>query len=100
MPLTKGAAAGDDAFLNGGAGGVQSVLDAELLVLHLGLGGSADLDDGHAAGQLGKALLELFLVVVGGGGSIWARICATRALILLDSPAPSTMVVFSLVTLT
>ena len=32
----SGAAAGHDAFLNSGAGGVQGILDAELLLLHLG----------------------------------------------------------------
>jgi hypothetical protein len=46
---------------------VQRVLDAGLLLLHLGLGRGADVDDGHAAGQLGQALLELLAVVVGGG---------------------------------
>ncbi|CAN4044979.1 AAA+ ATPase domain-containing protein, partial [Dysosmobacter welbionis] len=63
-----GAAAGHNAFLNSGAGGVQGVLDAELLLLHLGLGGSADLDDGHAASQLSQPLLQLLLVIVAGGG--------------------------------
>jgi len=29
--------------------------------------GAADADDGHAPGQLGQTLLQLFLVVVGGG---------------------------------
>ena len=61
------AAAGDDAFLDGRAGRVQGVLDAGLLLLHLGLGGGADIDDGDAAGELGQALLELLAVVVGGG---------------------------------
>jgi hypothetical protein len=61
------AATGHDAFLDGRAGGVQRVLDAGLLLLHLGLGRGADVDDGHAAGQLGEALLELLAVVVGGG---------------------------------
>ena len=61
------AAARDDAFLNRGAGGGQSILDAVLLLLELDLGGSADLDDGDAAGQLGQALLQLLFVVVGGG---------------------------------
>ena len=51
-----GAAAGHNAFLNGGAGGVQGVLDAQLLFLHLGLSGSTDLDDSHAAGHLGQTL--------------------------------------------
>ena len=63
-----GAAACDDAFLNRCTGGVESVLDAQLLFLHLGLGCGADLDDSNAAGELCKALLELFLVVLGGGG--------------------------------
>ena len=61
------AAAGDDAFLDRRARRVQRVLDAGLLLLQLDLGGRADLDDGHAAGQLGQALLELLAVVVAGG---------------------------------
>jgi hypothetical protein len=61
------AAAGDDALFDGRAGRVQRVLDAGLLLLHLGLGRSADLDDGHAASELGEALLELLAVVVAGG---------------------------------
>ena len=36
---------------------------AALALLGLDLGGSADLDDGHAAGELGQALLELLTVV-------------------------------------
>ena len=61
------AAAGDDAFFHGGAGGVQGVFDAGLLLLHFDFGGGADLDHGHAAGQLGHALLQLLAVVVAGG---------------------------------
>ena len=61
------AAAGHDALFDGRAGGVQGVLDAGLLLLHLGLGGGADVDHGHAAGQLGQPLLELLPVVVAGG---------------------------------
>ena len=61
------AAAGDDALLDSRAGRVQSVLNAQLLLLHLGLGGSADLDDRHAAGELRQTLLQLLLVVVAGG---------------------------------
>jgi hypothetical protein len=38
-----------------------------LLLLHLGLGGSADLDDRDTAGQLRQALLELLPVEVGVG---------------------------------
>ena len=61
------AAAGNDAFFDRRAGGVHGVFDASLLFLQLGFGCRADLDDRNAADQLGKALLELFLVVVGGG---------------------------------
>ena len=63
----RDAAAGDDAFFDRRAGGVERVFDAGLLLLHLGLGGRADLDDGHAADELGEALLELLAVVVAGG---------------------------------
>jgi hypothetical protein len=45
----------------------DGVLDAVLLLLELDLGGRADLDDGHAAGQLGETLLELLAVPVGVG---------------------------------
>ena len=63
----RDAAAGDDAFLDGRLGRVHRVLDARLLLLHLGLGGRADLDDGDAADQLREPLLQLLAVVVGGG---------------------------------
>ncbi len=61
------AAAGNDAFFDRRAGGVQGVFDAGLLFLHLGLGRRADLDHRHAAGQLGQPLLQLLAVVVRGG---------------------------------
>src|SRR6267143_665804 len=61
------AAAGDNALLDSRAGGVHSIFDTGLLFLQFGFGGSADFDDGDAADQLGKALLELFLVVIAGG---------------------------------
>src|SRR6267143_1428691 len=61
------AAAGDNAFLDSRAGGVHSIFDTGLLFLQFGFGGCADFDDGDAADQLGKALLELFLVVIAGG---------------------------------
>src|SRR5205814_9374567 len=61
------AATGDDAFLDGRAGRMERVLDAGLLLLHLDLGGRADLDDGHAADELGEALLQLLAVVVRRG---------------------------------
>src|ERR1700675_667392 len=57
-----GAAAGDEAFLDGRSGRREGILDAVLLLLELDLGGRADLDDCDAAGELGKALLELLLV--------------------------------------
>src|SRR6185369_14475704 len=60
------ATAGDDAFFDRRTGRVQGVFDTRLLFLHLGLGGGTDLDQRHAAGELGHALLELFLVVVAG----------------------------------
>src|SRR3954451_10149837 len=43
------------------------VLDAVLLLLHLGLGRRPDLDDRDAAGQLGQPLLQLLAVEVGVG---------------------------------
>ena len=46
---------------------MQGVFDAGFLFLHLGLGRGADIDDGHAAGQLGQAFLQFLAVVVGGG---------------------------------
>jgi len=47
---------------------VHGVFHAGLLLLHLGLGSRAHLDDGNAAHKLGQALLQLLLVVVAGGG--------------------------------
>ena len=63
----RDAAAGDDALFHGRAGRVERVLDAGLLLLHLGLGRSADLDHRDAADELREALLELLTVVVGRG---------------------------------
>ncbi len=61
------AAAGQDAFLDRRAGGVQGVLDAGLLLLHVGFGLGTDRDDRHAAGQLGQPLLQLLAIVVAVG---------------------------------
>src|SRR5581483_9776153 len=58
------AAARDDALLDGRAGRVESVLDASLLLLHLGLLRRADLQHRDAARELGETLVELLLVVV------------------------------------
>ena len=63
----RDAAAGDDTFLERGTCRLECVLDAVLLLLHLGLGRSADLDDRNAAGQLREPLLELLAVEVGVG---------------------------------
>src|ERR1044072_7051928 len=59
-------AASDDALLDRGLGRMHGVLDPVLLLPDLDLGGAADLDDRHAAGELGQALLQLLAVVVGG----------------------------------
>src|SRR3546814_120360 len=61
------AAADDDAFLDRGAGGVHRVFDAILTLLHLDLGGAADTQHRHAAGELRQPLLQLLAVVVRGG---------------------------------
>src|SRR6185437_8068282 len=60
-------AARDLALLESRAGRLQRVLDAVLLLLHLRLGRSSDLDDRDTAGQLGEPLLELLAVEVGVG---------------------------------
>jgi len=61
------AAADHDAFLYGGAGGVQRVINAVLTLFHFDFGHAANADDGNAARQLGHTLLQLFAVVVRGG---------------------------------
>src|SRR5690606_6318546 len=63
----RNAAARDHAFLDGRTSGMQRVFDAGLLLLHLDLGRSTDLDHGDAAGELRNALLQLLLVVVARG---------------------------------
>src|SRR6266576_398053 len=60
-------AARDNTLLERGASRLERVLDAVLLLLHLGLGRSADLDHRDAAGQLREPLLELLAVEVGVG---------------------------------
>ncbi len=61
----RDAAAGDDPLFECGAGRLQRVLDAMLLLLHLGLGRSSDLDHRNAAGELRQPLLQLLAVEVG-----------------------------------
>jgi hypothetical protein len=63
----RDATTGTMPFFDRGTGRVQRVFDAGLLLLHLDLGGSTDLDHGDTAGQLGQTLLQLLAVVVGGG---------------------------------
>src|SRR3569623_231877 len=62
----RDAAARADAFFTGGTGGVQRVFAAGLLLLHLDFGRGTNLDHGHAASQLGLALLQLLADVVAG----------------------------------
>jgi hypothetical protein len=87
---------GNDAFFDGRATRVQRVLDAGLLLLHLGLGRGADVDLGDPAGQLGQALLEFLAVVVAGGAFDLVLDLLDAALDVFALPAPSMMVVFSL----
>src|SRR5205085_6344123 len=61
------AAAGDNAFLHRGLGRMHRVVDAILALLDLDLAAAADADDRDAAGELGQPLLQLLLVVIGGG---------------------------------
>ena len=60
-------AAWDNAFFDSRARCVQSILDAGFLFLHLSFGSRADVDDGHAPGELSQAFLKFFAVVIGGG---------------------------------
>ena len=92
------ATTGDDALLDGGLRVADGVLDAVLALLELDLGGRARLDDGDAAGELGEALLELLAVVVASRCS--RSRCGSAARDRRSgsgSPAPSTIVVSSLV---
>src|SRR3546814_14878668 len=60
----RGAATGDDALLDCGAGRVERIVDAVLAILHLDFRRAADLDDRNAAGELRQAFLQLFTVIV------------------------------------
>src|SRR5277367_6141660 len=61
------AAARHDAFLDRGAGGIERVFNAILLLLDFDFGRTADADDGNAARELGQPLLQLLAVVVRSG---------------------------------
>ena len=56
-----------DAFGDSGARRMQRVLDARLLLLHLALGGCADLDQRDTARKSCRPFLELLAIVVAGG---------------------------------
>ena len=60
----RDAATGHDALLERRPCGLQGVLDAVLLLLHLRLGGRSDLDHGDAAGELCEPFLQLLAVEV------------------------------------
>lgn len=67
--LDQGSATtGQDTLLDGSTGGVQGIDESVLLLADLNLGGTTDLDDGNTARELGQTLLELLLLVLGGGG--------------------------------
>src|SRR3546814_786729 len=59
-------ATGHDTLLDGRAGRMEGIIDAVLTLLDLDFTCTADLDDRDAAGELGKTLLELLLVIVAG----------------------------------
>ena len=65
------------------AGGVRGISYTGFLFLHLGFGGGTDVDDGHTTCALGKALLELLAVVV-GGGFVARRFISLRLLIFFS----------------
>ena len=62
------AAAGNDALLDSGTGGIQGIFDPQFAVFQFRFRRCTDLDHGHAAGQLGDPLLKFFAVVIGFGG--------------------------------
>ena len=66
-PDQGGAATGDHTLFDGCTDRRHGVFDAVLLLLELDLGGGADLDQRHTAGQLGETLLELLTIPVGVG---------------------------------
>src|SRR5207247_5565489 len=57
-------AASDDAFFDSRASSVQSVFDTSFLLLHLGLGRCADVNDSDATSQLGQAFLQFLAVII------------------------------------
>ena len=62
------AAACNDTLFNCRLSSIESILDTELLLLHLNLGSRTNLDNGNTACKLCKALGKLFLVKLRGCG--------------------------------
>jgi hypothetical protein len=91
------AAAGDDAFFDGGAGGVHGVVHAVFAFFHFDFGRAADADNGNAASQFGQTFLQLFLVVVGRGFFDLRLDLGDAGFDVLLLARPSMMVVSSLV---
>ena len=58
----------DNSFLNGSTGCTECILHAVLLLFHLNLGGCADIEYCHTAGQFAETLLKFLPVIVGSGG--------------------------------
>ena len=58
----------EDTLFDGSAGSVQGVNDTVLLLTDFDLRGTANLDDSNTARKLGETLLQLLLLVLGGGG--------------------------------
>jgi len=79
---------------------MQRVLDTAFFLLHLGLGRRADVQHGHAAGELRQPLLQLFLVVIGRGLLDLGLDLRLTAFDLIVLALASTSVVLSLSTMT
>ncbi len=60
------AASRHNTLLHSSTGSVECIDHTILLLPHLGLGGATHFDHRHAARKLGKALLELLLLVLRG----------------------------------
>ena len=63
----RNTAARHDAFFDGCASRMQSILDTGLLLFHFGLGSGAYFDDRHSAGQFRQPFLQLLAIIVRGG---------------------------------
>jgi hypothetical protein len=85
-----------NSFFNSRPGCVKSILHSCLLLLHFNLCGRADIDDRHPANDLGQSFLQLFTVVIGSGLLDLVRICLTRPSMVDLLPAPSTIVMLSI----